>query len=86
MSTIFLRFPDEATFKLLLPADFEQHGETGFPLPEGISAISIVGLIYKDETPVPGWHVNALGVLPASWRQHEVTPVTPNRVFGKEPG
>lgn len=43
MSTIYLRFPDRAAFLAVMPADFEQQGETGYPLPEGIEAIHICG-------------------------------------------
>lgn len=35
-------------------------------------------------TPLPGWHVNLAhrGVeLPAAWRESEVTPAAPRRVF-----
>lgn len=96
MSTIYLRFPDEAAFLATLPADFEQHGETGGPLPAGVAAISIVGTISEGgelddagnvitpPTVKPGWHVNLLGAVPAEWAAYQVTPVTPVRVFGGE--
>lgn len=96
MSTIYLRFPDEATFLAMLPADFEQQGETGVPLPAGVEAISIVGTISEggawDEagdvitppTVVPGWHVNMLGAVPEAWAAYVVVPLTPVRVFGGE--
>jgi hypothetical protein len=94
--TIFLRFPDEAAFTALLPAVFERAGETGVPLPQGITAISIIGPIYTggawDEdgnvviapTLVPGFHVNALGELPPEWESYVLTPApgSPVRVFG----
>jgi hypothetical protein len=94
--TIFLRFPDEATFTALLPADFARAGETGGPLPQGLTAISIIGSIYTggvwDEdgsvvtppTLVPGFHVNALGELPPEWESYVLTPApgSPVRVFG----
>lgn len=94
MSTIFLRFPSEAAFLATLPADFEQQGETGAPLPAGVQAISIVGVITEggqwDEqgaqiaapTVLPGYHVNALGVLPQAWAPYVVVPASPVRVFG----
>jgi hypothetical protein len=95
-ATIFLRFPDEATFIALLPAHFERAGETGSPLPQGITAISIIGSIYTGgawdsdgnvvtpPTLVPGFHVNALGELPAEWASYALTPApgSPVRVFG----
>jgi hypothetical protein len=96
MNTIFLRFPDEATFTALLPADFERAGETGSPLPDGITAISIIGSIYMGaewdaegnvvtpSTLAPGFHVNALGELPPEWESYVLAPApgSPVRVFG----
>lgn len=96
MSTIFLRFPDEATFEATLPPGFERQGETGSPLPDGVEAISIVGPISVggewDEqgnvitppTRLDGWHVNALGAVPEAWAPYVVTPTSPQRVFGGE--
>lgn len=97
-TTIFLRFPDEATFLSLMPADFVANGETGSPLPDAITAISIIGTL------LTGYHVNALAaqwtpdvldadgnvitpgtpILPAGWDQYFVSPdpATPWRVFG----
>ncbi len=92
-TTIFLRFPDEATFIASLPEGFACHGETGSPLPEGITHISIVGAIYiggqwdaegvviEAPTQLPGFHVNALGTLPDAWAQYVVTPSAPSRTF-----
>ena len=93
--TIFLKFTDEATFLSLTPPDFSCNGETGFPLPAGVAAISIVGEIVTGgqwdadgtqivaPTPVPGWHVNMLGAVPDAWQPFVITrPATPVRVFG----
>lgn len=58
-------------------------------------AIDVVGTIYQDDavidpnsgevitspTPMPGWHVNFIGVLPTGWDEFLVTPVAPYRVF-----
>lgn len=41
MKTKFLRFPNEAAFTALLPKDFVRSGETGSPLPQGITAMRI---------------------------------------------
>lgn len=77
-TTIFLRFPDEAAFLATMPG-FVQSGETGSPLPDGVTAISIVGTVAA----VPGHHVNALGTIPAAWQQYVIaTPATPWRIFG----
>lgn len=70
--TVFLRFPDRATFEALLPTGYQYAGETLYPLPDGITALSIIGTVYTGGTfnadgtvataPVakPGWHVNVL--------------------------
>jgi hypothetical protein len=92
--TLYLRFPDEATFRASLPADFIQYGETGSPLPDGVQAIRIIGPMYSGgtydaqgnvitpPTLVAGWHVNVLGTLPDAWKAYQIHPVTPSGVFG----
>jgi hypothetical protein len=92
--TLYLRFPDEASFEATLPAGFEPQGETGSPLPDGVQAIRIIGPMYSggtyDEqgnvitapTLIAGWHVNVLGTLPDAWKAYEIHPVTPSGVFG----
>jgi hypothetical protein len=92
--TLYLRFPDRATFEATLPAGFEPQGETGSPLPDGISALSIIGAMYDGGTfdaqgnvitppsLVAGFHVNALGTLPDAWKGYQVFPASPDRVFG----
>jgi hypothetical protein len=57
-------------------------------------AIDNVGIIYNDDavidpdgtvvtpaTPMAGWHVNFIGVLPDGWDEFLVTPAAPYRVF-----
>jgi len=57
-------------------------------------AMDIVGVIYNNDavvdpdgtvvtpaTPMAGWHVNFIGVLPTGWDAFLVTPVAPYRVF-----
>jgi hypothetical protein len=57
-------------------------------------AIDDVGVIYNDDavvdpdgtvvtpaTPMAGWHVNFVGVLPTGWDAFLVSPVAPYRVF-----
>lgn len=94
MKTLFFCFPDQATFLANMPRKFEQVGETGYPLPPGTEAIRIIGEMRiggkwdedgnEIETPliVPGFHVNALGGVPATWSEYEVFPATPQGVFG----
>jgi hypothetical protein len=94
-TTAFLRFPAEADFTSLLPADFERVGDAGAPLPQGVDAISIIGTIEQggqwDEqgnvlvapTVIPGYHVNMLGTVPPAWLPYVITPpATPVRIFG----
>lgn len=93
-TTLYLRFPTEVAFRAVMPAGFAQEGETGYPLPDGIKALSIIGPMYTGGTfdvlgavvtppvQVPGFHVNALGVLPASWAPYQIAVSSPSRVFG----
>lgn len=96
--TTFLRFPDAATFEATLPAGFVSMGETGAPLPDGVTAMSVIGTIEEgaqwdeagnlvvEPTVLPGYHVNALGSMPIAWASYVLTPApaTPERVFGDE--
>lgn len=95
MTTNYLRFPDESTFR---SAAFV----AGFCDEDGIynqythdHAMDIVGTIFNDDatydpetrevvtpaTPMTGWHVNFIGALPTGWDAFLVTPVAPYRVF-----
>ena len=71
--TTYLTFPDKAAFLATLDASFVRQGETGAPLPDGVSAIRIVGTQYNSDgtydaegnvitppTVIPGFHVNVL--------------------------
>lgn len=92
--TVYLRFPDEETFRALVPLGAEFDGETVVPLPSGIAALSVVGTLllggeYDERGGVlvppvvlPGWHVNVIGNLPLGWLPYEVVPGSPRRVFG----
>jgi hypothetical protein len=57
-------------------------------------AIDNIGIIYNDDavidpdgtvvtpaTPMAGWHVNFIGVLPDGWDEFLVAPAAPYRVF-----
>ena len=79
--TVYLKFPDEATFAAAMP--------------DGVQAIRImphpltVGGRYDDDgaeleapTLLPGFHVNALGDVPEAWRDYIVAPRSPLAVFG----
>lgn len=86
--TIFLRFPDEATFLSLAPTDEE--GNLAVP------NVDVIGLIYEggeyDEdgevvtppTAIPGWHVNMLGEVPEAWQLYVIPePENPHRIFAR---
>lgn len=87
MSTIYLRFADEAEFlAACAAAGIEPALEITLP----DCALSVIGTLYDmadPENPVAkaGWHVNALGTLPDGWEAYAVTPdpVTPARTFGE---
>jgi hypothetical protein len=97
MTTIFLRFPDADTFFSSLAEGYASNGETITPLPDGVTALSLIGVmsnpavldpatgnILTPATLIDGFHVNILGVVPASWQQYVIpTPVTPWRIFGE---
>lgn len=93
--TVYLKFPDEATFAASMPTGWERRGETAHRLPPGVEALRfmphplLVGGRYSldgDEleppTLLPGFHVNALGEVPEAWRDFIVTPRSPLAVFG----
>jgi hypothetical protein len=58
-------------------------------------AMDIIGLIYNNDavidpdtsetttpaTPMVGWHVNYIGILPTGWDEYLVNPPAPYRVF-----
>lgn len=71
----YLSFTDEAQAKAVL------YGEEEKP---NYANIDIIGIIYKDEQAIPGWHVNVrlVGNEDAEALQpFEVTPTTPMRVW-----
>lgn len=95
MTTVHLKFPDEATFAAAMPAGWERRGESAHPLPDGVQALRILphplmvggryslqGVELEPPTLLPGYHVNALGDVPDAWRPYIVTPRSPLAVFG----
>lgn len=88
--TIFLQFPDEATFLSLAPKDEEGN----ITLPN----IDIIGTIYTPgeydddgnaitpPAPTPGYHVNMLGDVPSEFWEYVIEPPeNPYRVFAEGP-
>jgi hypothetical protein len=70
----YLAFPDQAT------ADAVLYGEEGKP---NYANIDTIGVIYKDEQAIPGWHVNVrvVGEDTEPLQAFAVTPATPMRVW-----
>ena len=79
--TVYLKFPDEATFAASMPDGWERRGETAHPLTVG-GRYDDDGKQLEAPTVIPGYHVNALGEMPEAWRDYIVTPRSPLAVFG----
>jgi hypothetical protein len=74
MKTLFIRFLDAGDADAALT-----------PLAEAGLTLDVIGEIYAEEAPIPGWHVNVLAAeLPEALRPFEIFPVTPVRVFAVE--
>jgi hypothetical protein len=75
MTDLYLAFPDQAT------ADAVLYGEEDKP---NYANIDTIGVIYKDEQAIPGWHVNVRvvgGEDATALEAFAVTPATPMRVW-----
>ena len=92
--TNYLRFPDEPTFQDAALAAGLRTEEGTYVQYTHDHAMDIVGVIYNNDaildpdgtvvtpaTPMAGWHVNYIGVLPTGWDGFLVSPVAPYRVF-----
>ena len=94
MTTNYLRFPDEYTFRSAALVA-ELCDEEGFYRQYAHDhAMDIVGILLNDDavvdpdgtvttpaTPMPGWHITYVGALPTGWDAFLVNPVAPRRVF-----
>jgi len=92
--TNYLRFADEATFRsAAFVAGLCDEAGTYVQYTHD-HAMDIVGLLMNDDavvspdgtvttpaTPMLGWHINYVGVLPTGWDALLVSPVAPRRVF-----
>lgn len=90
MTTIHFKFPDEATAKTVL-AQYVANGQwvTG----SHQHALDPIGTLYAAPVldsngnvttpaqPLPGWHVNLIGTVPAAAVPYLVSPVTPMRLY-----
>lgn len=70
----YLSFTDEAQAKAVLFTEDQSN----------YANIDTIGVIYKDEQAIPGWHVNVRlvgGEDAEALKSFEVTPETPMRVW-----
>lgn len=95
MTTNYLRFPDEATFRSAAFVAGLCDEEGPYRQYTHDHAMDIVGILMNDDavvspdtlevvtpaTPMPGWHINYVGALPTGWDTFLVSPVAPRRVF-----
>ena len=93
--TNYLRFPDEDTFRSAAFIAGLCDEEGTYIQYTHDHAMDIVGVIYNDDaivdpetgeiispaTPMAGYHINFIGVLPTGWDAYLVTPMAPYRVF-----
>jgi hypothetical protein len=93
MTDLYLSFPDEAAAKAVLyriEGAVEANAEMGVEAKEGYEVANFantdtIGVIYKDEQPIPGWHVNVRlvdGEDGSTLAPFAVTPTTPLRIWG----
>jgi hypothetical protein len=76
---IFLSFSDEAAARAVL------YRAEGDDLTPNFANIDTIGVIYKDEQPITGWHVNVRlvdGEDGSTLAPFAVTPTTPLRIWG----
>jgi hypothetical protein len=91
MTTIFIKFEDEAEYLQHAEALNIEPGQTN--LPDG-TALDVIGTLFtpvvmdeEGETvisggdPLPGYHVNLAGNIPAGWEAFAVEVSTPRRKF-----
>jgi hypothetical protein len=85
MQDLYLSFADEAAAHAVLYRT-EGAGEDtpGYEMPN-FKNIDTIGVIYKDEQPIAGWHVNVRlldGEDGSALSAYQVNPATPVRVWG----
>jgi hypothetical protein len=89
MTDFYLKFTDEAEATAVLytqePTAWDEQGNVTATEPQQAYAnISTIGIIYKDEQPLDGWHVNVrvVGEDATALEAFAVTPTLPVRVWG----
>ena len=88
MTDLYLKFTDEAAATAVLytqePTAWDEEGNVTATEPRANYAnISTIGIIYKDEQPLDGWHVNVrvVGEDATALETFAVTPTLPVRVW-----
>jgi hypothetical protein len=89
MTDLYLKFTDEAEAISVLytqePTAWDEQGNVTATEPrQAYANISTIGIIYKDEQPLDGWHVNVrvVGEDATALEAFSVTPTLPVRVWG----
>jgi hypothetical protein len=89
MTDLYLKFTDEAEATAVLytqePTAWDEEGNVTATEPrQAYANISTIGVIYKDEQPLDGWHVNVrvVGEDATALEAFSVTPTLPVRVWG----
>ena len=89
MTDLYLKFTDEAEATSVLytqePTAWDEQGNVTATEPrQAYANISTIGVIYKDEQPLDGWHVNVrvVGEDATALEAFSVTPTLPVRVWG----
>lgn len=86
---MYLRFDNEVEATSVLytqePTAWDEEGNVTATEPrQAYANISTIGVIYKDEQPLDGWHVNVrvVGEDATALEAFAVTPTLPVRVWG----
>jgi len=89
MTDLYLKFTDETEATAVLytqePTAWDEEGNVTATEPrQAYANISTIGVIYKDEQPLDGWHVNVrvVGEDATALEAFAVTPTLPVRVWG----
>jgi len=89
MTDLYLKFTDEAEATAVLytqePTAWDEEGNVTATEPrQAYANISTIGVIYKDEQPLDGWHVNVrvVGEDATALEAFAVIPTLPVRVWG----
>jgi hypothetical protein len=85
MQDLYLSFTDEAAAKAVLyRIEGAVEAKEGYEV-ANFANIDTIGVIYKDEQPITGWHVNVRvvdGEDASLLAPFAVTPATPTRIWG----